>query len=423
MGFFFSLVIADMELWDAVLAFSILVFSLAVGIYASRKHGLSTIPIIFLLPFLFVVALVFYGPGSPFFIPSDGDAYLQWGRQLSSSWQMGTDLAPELQLWPGKVFWPLVIAAIDFTFGPTHLALLSLNCLFLGVSIVIIQKVVQLLVRPTGSWVFVVAFGSFSPFVLFGPSLLREAIFWMGLSMGSLAIVYSKERRLGLSSVWLALAGFFLVGVRPDLGFIFLLLLVLLLVSIVGFGWPVRSRKRMIAAVVANASLVALSPQALRFLRPSTSSGAAMVETSQRSLSTPEVITSFSSESGDGYEICDSYLFVKILCEGVIGYPRTLFGPFVWELGLAPIWIIAAFATLHFLVVISFAVHFGLSGVGRNWQNLGILLISVGTLFIFAALLTNYGAMIRFRAATEMLLIPLAIAGWLEVKRRFLRVQ
>lgn len=411
-----------MVLLDVVIASSVLVFSLAVGGYATRKHGLSTIPIIFLLPFLFVVALLFYGPASPFFIPSDGDAYLQWGKAISSSWKVETEAGPDLPLWPGKGFWPLIIASIDWVFGPVHLTLLSLNCLFLGVSIGITQKVVQLLARQTGSWVFVVSFGSFSPFVLFGPSLLREAIFWMGLSMGSLAIVYSRERRFGLAIAWLSTAGLFLIAVRPDLGFIFLLLFVMLLISISGFNPRVRSWTKMAGATFANVFLVLLAPQVLEFLQPRVTRGAGLVGTSQRSLSTPEVVSSFTNP-GASYEICDSLLLTKIICEGTVGYPRVLFGPFVWELGTEPIWMIAALATLHFLIVSSFAIYFCLSAVGRNWQNLGILLISVGTLFIYAALLTNYGAMIRFRAATEMLLIPLAIAGWLEGKRRYLPMQ
>ena len=102
------------------------------------------------------------------------------------------------------------------------------------------------------------------------------------------------------------------------------------------------------------------------------------------------------------------------LCHAVVNLPYALFGPFYWEYGSEAIWLIAGASTLHFLVLGGLATYYLVISRGRRWPLLSLLAVAAASMLMFSSILTNYGILIRFRAATEIMLIPLAVSGALE---------
>jgi hypothetical protein len=111
-------------------------------------------------------------------------------------------------------------------------------------------------------------------------------------------------------------------------------------------------------------------------------------------------------------DFCSSALVVRVACGAWENVPYALLGPFYWEYGPELIWIVSGLSTLHFLALVGLSLAYFASQGGRHWVTVGTLAVAVVTFTMFAAIMTNYGILIRFRAATEIILIPLAIAGY-----------
>jgi len=106
------------------------------------------------------------------------------------------------------------------------------------------------------------------------------------------------------------------------------------------------------------------------------------------------------------------------LCKASANLPYALFGPFHWEYGPGAVWLIAGASTLHFLGLSGLAAYYVIMSKGRRWPLLAVLAVAAASMLMFSSILTNYGILIRFRAATEIMLIPLALSGALELLPR-----
>jgi hypothetical protein len=396
--------------------------------FGSKKMGVSRLPVALIAPPLLIAGLVLYLPASPLHLPSDGQVYQAWGYAISDSWAGVASQVPDRPLWPGKGSWPLIIALFHSIVGPVAILLIVFNTMVFGATVLALQKSVLLLTGKNTRWSMVIVVLSSTPFILFGPSLLRESLFWLGISGGVLALSYLRSKKIGLALASVSWGSFLLLAVRPDAGVVLVYAFLGVTTVLVGLLGSTRSAPRRIIAVATLGALAVSAPQAFDFVRPGTDAG--FVDRASRGLSRQSVETGFSSRpesnalSSDGTSIgiladvqdtCEKTLAVKIACRGLENLPRALAGPFYWEYGPESIWIISGLSTLHFLALAGLSVVYLVTRGGRNWVTAGMMGVATISLVMFAAIFTNYGILIRFRAATEIVLLPLAIGGYFAV--------
>jgi hypothetical protein len=137
-------------------------------------------PVIVISPIFLLVGFLLHLPLSPFYSPSDGVWYQEWGFRLGERWSSGdSSVVPgalEDPLWPGKGFWPSIIALFYSVVGPVTMTLIVFNTIVLGGVTLAIQKASLLISGVRFRWGVVAGITSSLPFLIFGPSLLREAI-------------------------------------------------------------------------------------------------------------------------------------------------------------------------------------------------------------------------------------------------------
>lgn len=392
----------------------------------SRRINVQPLPLYVCLPIFFTIGMVLYLPMSPVYLSSDGELYQAWGNSIAASWRDEGD-ALDRQLWPGKGFWPLIIAVLTIIVGPVHVTLIALNTIIFGGAIVAMQKATLQLSGDRSKWSMVVVVMTSVPFALFGASLLRESLFWLGVSGSVLALSYMRSHKIRLALIHFTWSALLLLAVRPDAGVVFAYATAGVLVVLIGLRLKLHPGVRASSIALALLVLALSAPSAFSGLRED--ADVSSITTVADALSDSGVNSAFtddSSASEDAQtsawpplaEACDSALVVRVLCGGVENLPRALIGPFPWEYQGEFVLIAAGLATTHFLGIAVLAGFFISTRVGRTWESAAIVAVAGVSLLMFAAILNNYGILIRFRAATEILLIPLALSGVKAVQER-----
>ena len=417
-----------------VLFGSFLLLMSAYGLYRLVKvWKVSVVPPLVLLPFFLGAGLVLYVPLSPLYVRSDGEFYQRWGYSLAAAWLSGEPMDSPQALWPGKGLWPLIIGGFTAIAGPVTITLVVFNALLLVLSAILLQKATLLLSGKSPRWSMVIVFLSSSPFLLWGPSLLREALFWLGVALGVLALSYASVHRYRSASLAVGLSALVLLGIRPDAGIVLIYGFVAMLVFLFGIAGRKRSPLRAVATSVVLLSFALSFPTAFDSVREEVSGQSIL--NANKALAAENVTTAFGSSSSSSsssstttsseeFDYCDSevsrlYLGAALLCRAVVNLPYALFGPFYWEYGAGAIWLIAGASTLHFLVLGGLATYYLVISKGRRWPLLALLAVAAASMLMFSSILTNYGILIRFRAATEIMLIPLALSGAIELLARW----
>ena len=104
-------------------------------------------------------------------------------------------------------------------------------------------------------------------------------------------------------------------------------------------------------------------------------------------------------------------------CNAATNSLRVLLGPFWWEIGFQPVWLLAVGSTWHFLLLVVLSTLFFIRSRETRPIVASLGVLAIFSLAVFGALLTNYGLLLRFRAMTEILLIPTAVGGLLTIAR------
>lgn len=385
---------------DFIVAATMLVSFLLFVVLSAKRKLISPLPAFVLTPLLFSVGILFYYPTSPLFIQSDGIYYLAWADSIATAMTGGE---PEIirQVWPGKGVWPSILAAFQLIVGAPVFSGIALSSIASTMAVRAIQKSVYLITTQQVPWLVLLFFLPLAPFFIFGPSLLRESLFWLGTSFGILAMCHAWRRHSGFSLAFTCLSSFLLVAIRPDLGFFLSF----------GFSLFVITTRLNIAFRISKVAstltgiwlflLVSLGYPTFAFLTqdsPSAQNPALVGE----KLSGDDVASGF----GDG----------SILPSFELRAARVLFGPFLHEFEPVPVWYITFLSTFHFWLTIVFAIIFAVKNRRNRLLALGLSSLAVMSLAIFTAVLTNYGILMRFRIVTELLLAPLAISGLLCLK-------
>ena len=232
------------------------------------RNSLSRVPATITFPVALLVGWLLYIPASPLFVPSDGRYYLRWGRALAESWQTGTPLIWGDAYWPGLGVFPTLIGALTFFFGPIQFAVITLNSVILVFTVVVAQKTAFLLVGVNSRLSITILILTWSPFFFFGPSMLREACFWFGASLGALAIVMFRKKLVRDGIVAGLFGATVLVAMRPDAGgMVAYGIFVTTLLQLIGSNKAIWVRGLAGLLILAALSSV---PSYLEFVRPET---------------------------------------------------------------------------------------------------------------------------------------------------------
>jgi hypothetical protein len=257
------------------------------------------------------------------------------------------------------------------------------------------------------------------PIVLYGGGISREPYFWLGATLTVLAVaLYSKGYIPQSLGVFLA-GGTLLLAIRSDLGLaiVWAVLGAVALFHLVS-GMQEKNVRTVLQSMVALAILLLSGPSLLDTVRsdwtPQQIEGAAM------DLSRPEVNTAIERREVTKPDTwCESGVPEKLICEVHNNLPAVLVGPFPGEIFSGPAFIAISLGTGHFLLVGSLAL------LAFRWvppeSHIVFAVLTVtgaATLFIIAALLTNYGIIMRFRAISEIFFFPLALLALENLFRR-----
>lgn len=386
-----------------------------VALWVARKLQLSRLPVSVVGPLLLIFGLLVHVPSSPLYLISDGEYYLGLGADIANTWR-GGEVTYTRHPWPNKEAWPIFLASLVWLMGPVIVTPIVINLIILLGTILIMQIVARNLGASSSGWTLTLLLATCLPFLVFGPSTLREAIFWLGSSLGILSVSFFFSGRILRGFSTLAGASIVLLVIRPDLGVILIysfgfLLIVFGVLTSKPFRW-----RRITASVVALAALALSAPSALQFVRPSISPNTVIVVS--EALGAQDVTSAFSgalpadstwalSES----RFCSQNLLVISLCSAGKNLIPAFFGPFWVDIRGEPVLVAAALSTahFHFLGLLSLLFFFQ-----RNTKKRAAMVLAglaIVTLVIFAAILTNYGVLMRFRTVTALFLIPLAVAA------------
>lgn len=377
----------------------------------AKRLGVSRLPVAIVAGVAAPFGLLLYLPISPIFVESDATYYQEWGVAIANSWSGSPSELAQKQIWPGKGIWPLIIAVFYSAIGPSPVSLIIFNTLLLSLMVLLLQKAVLVLTSTADKWVtpgFVV---TAVPFMTFGPSILRESFFWVGIGAITLGFCYLHKGRQYLGAANVAWGSVLVLAIRPDAGLLIVLVAIALFVITTGILVPrVHWAKRFVAIVVLFGLIFSFSPL-FKLVRPETTgeSVSRIADALQR-----ESTSAFKSTLADENR-CEGGLYSRLACQSIQNLPRAFLGPFPWEFRIQPVFIAAALSTFHFILTLGFSFKYLAARGSKSWALLSLLALAGACLLLFSGVMTNYGILIRFRAAVEILLSPFAVGGILRI--------
>lgn len=378
----------------------------------AKKSNVSFVPFMVIGPALIATGLATQLPFSPLFIGlNDGGYYQQWGSAVADSWRAGEPWEGR-RFWPGKGFWPLLIAGFHFTAGPVLTSLVVFNSLLIAFSVVFLQKSTELLFGVKPRVVFIALTLSSSPILLNGPTLLREAIFWFGISVSVAALTYLYRAHWVTAISLLALSIFLILAIRPNWGVILAYLIAFAALVIWVFQTKPGLKLRTVIGVGCSFVLALSFAPAFSYLATDLSGFDELMERVSSALSSSDLTTAVGPVPGWPADIPPAFqqFLDSTLGASIANLPFLFLGPFWWEVGPEPIWLVVIASTLHFWFLLVTGAATLVKRKNRSVTAFVLLIMSLITLASLAPGMTNYGIIIRFRVVAEILLTPLSAA-------------
>lgn len=409
---------------DVTLATSlVLIFSgLVLALTRSRSQSLGALGLS--VAFLALGAARFF-PGS--FLPPTGDDsfYFSWGAHLSGFFE-GENAQPGRRIWPGKGVWPLAIAVSHLIVEDAVLAPLAMACIAATSTFLILHHATRLIIGYTHPFVLAALLLSQPAFLSWGASLSRESFFWLGSALLVLGFAYYTRDNYLKASLSGATGAVFAIGIRWEVGiplaYLMLCAAIFYVISRPRDGMTSRPVQKWLVvlpifAVSTGATLFGFlwASVAARSAPPDVASGWAA----------PDVEAIFGRVAGlrrwvGRDEVTTAFTVSENPILGVLeGMVRTVFGPFAYEIEMNLVWGIMVMGQLNFLLVLGLAITFILGAGPQPRALTGLAVAALGVIFIIGFSITNYGMVLRFRFAAQVLLIPLAIGGYQFLRHKF----
>ena len=398
----------DSSLADVALASLLFVISGATASFLAIRVGISVLPFWIISITLVSVGLATRWPGSPLFLgQADGDLYLDWAGEITQTWQSGESWP--YPLWPGKGFFPLIIAGFQYFVGPALISVVVFNSIVFSFSILILQHATALVFGTRPKWSIVFLTLSNASILVHAPAVLRESIFWLGLSAGILALAYFHNKSDLAGAVTLTFGITTMLAIRPNLGLIMSFLVFTVALSF----WTFRKGQVSLGRTVLGVCLVLAASLATILSYPAmfgTDDLQHRVRKTAMELGTEGVTSALSVETSSAPEFCSSFPLLQLVFEAGLRLPSIMFGPFPWEVGADLVWVLAILSGLHWLFILatSTALILGLRPV--NPVAFSLYGVAGIVILVLSATMANYGIIVRFRVVAELFLLPLSLA-------------
>lgn len=381
-------------------------------LFTAQRLRVSGTPPVLLVAMLFGAGSLVGVPGAPLSFGGDYSYYAQWAIEIVEAWD--SELPYEgRSIWPGKGVWSVIIGAIFWTAGTNHYIVLALSSSALGMAVLVSQRATVLLADIRLRWESLIYFGTSAAFVLYGSQLIREPFFWLGISLGVLGVGYLRKKSYVTSALITLTSGALLLLFRPDLGVV--VLWGLLGVNILTWLEHTRNR-RALRVSIASLGFVALLLSFLPAVNSVSEREPSLKIQIYNEAHSRDRVESAFTPSNPTQEVepgvsrpANPILETVVL--GTSNLTRAFFGPFPYELENKPVWYLASLSTFHFWMALWLAFLGMISNPSSRFQKSGFILMAVGLSILFAATMTNYGSLSRFRVINEMLLAPYALAG------------
>ena len=390
---------------DSIASFLTTVVFVLGALVLSKRLGVSAFWPIFAGFVLSVSGVLRSAPQSPLYTGiGDGRRYLDWATQISTGFRTG-DLDPQLLAWPSKSFFPILVAGGQLVFGDLYFAIILGNASLLGLSLLVLQKSASLIDRATTARSVAFLYLSNPAIHFWGPSLLRESIFWFGISLTILGLARLKTSPSLASTVWISVGVVVQLLVRPNFGVVsgYLFVGMAVFIGVVYSGWPRVAR--ILALGASGLALFWSFPAAFGWFSIPENPTQRIAQ-KFTSLGKDSVTTSVGLDNQSFAEPPASAL--GLLVGGLKNFLNAIGGPTSGQINSEAVWILIVASQIWFLAVLG--MHLAQYFVGRaNFEISWPMTVgSAALIFAIAIVITNFGALARFRAGAEILLIPLA---------------
>jgi hypothetical protein len=381
-----------LEVVRATLGLVVIVgFVVASITFAARRLGVPVAPPLIVFIVLSLIGMVFVATvGANVFAVTDAIVYDRDASAIAD-FLRGDGRFPKML--PGHAAWPILLGGIYYAFGDHPLLGLVLNSGIVGVAVVFVSRAAVEFSGAVSARLTVAAILLMPLALLYGPSLMREAISWLGIAMLGCGAALTVTR-LRAGPVILAAGGLVSISIRPTLG---------LFVTLAAVGTAVavrllmRRRFALLAVVVVGSALGAY------FLGPSVIT---VLEFS------PEYVEDNRDDlalAATGFDVPTTGLTgsIGLTLTGLLTLPRAVLGPLPSEVGPEPVWLWVIANTLYWfaLLVLVIVRYRGRPEVGA------VLLLTTGMALVGIAItLTNYGIVVRMRGMPMFLMLPLVLA-------------
>lgn len=379
----------------AELVASLVICVLALGLVLlwSRKHERSAGPPLVLFAVLLLAGLLLYSPGSWLYQAGDGEYYRDWAIDIAAGESVST-------IWPDKGVWSLMISPLFFSLGPVWFPVIAINVSLCVFALVLVHEA-AIVLGYRGSWGPFFLLATSVGFIYYGPSLLREPIWWFGLSLCVLGVtLLSSAPKRGW--VLLLLGAVVVLAIRPDVGIVLVATILGSLIVVNFFQKPPSLRSFGLAAAQ-GAALVGTFSLFYPLLSGVTS--AEKAQTVRDGLSDESVTTRVSV-----VPVHSAPSEPESILVGLSEFLLSAAGPLWWEVGGSFPLLVAAVSSAHFLLVLGLAI-IGLSREKSRAPSAALLLAGGIMWVVLSAVLGNYGAVIRFRQLVEIIFLPVALLG------------
>ena len=340
------------------------------------------------------VGLLFHLESSPALIGSDGTFYLSTASLIhNGEWGFSEIVAEHKALWPALIAPLKYLDVVDFSalvigLSATLLTIASLEILKLGRACSMRGATV---LEP-------LVFSLSVPVMVFGPSPLREGLFWFSLVLIGIGAYQLVNNGFQWAASWKILVGaIFVSAARIEMGAISVVwvFVIVLFVSATAHDWRVHAYHVVLFMVTTLSTLY--------FVVIVFGNGVAAVESTVVDMQSSENATSSYSADAD-------HSFLGFLGLSLMNFFLGLYSPgsgFGFN-------VFALFSFMSwFLVLVGVILHFSFGGRESSRGKWLVYLLGpalLGALLVMT--IDNLGTLIRLKVAVVALLIPLALQGW-----------
>jgi hypothetical protein len=320
-----------------------------------------------------------------FYFP-DARGYDRIAREYVAFWNHLQSAPPDFTL--GKEGWVLILASIYRWFGAVPALGIVFNAALTGVTAALLMGTTARLGWPrhakTAGWLILM------PGFLYSSTLLRESAAWTLTALAAWAAAGLATKGGMHNTLWLLTSFAGMLWIRGSLA---VPIVGALLVAIL------LARKRVPPTLLIGLSgaLLIGGPLVARTEALWGGTNIDRINASRNSLAT----------AGSGFEVTVYGTPLETVRRLPLTLPRSIFGPFPWELGTLPP--LAVLDLVPWLLLLFWTWRGWRYGTGRN--VLLVLMPALCLLAVIGVTSGNYGTMVRLRSQAAILLLPLAAMG------------